>query len=97
LKRLAHKSIEGPRVSQTGIRPPNFRHDKVIRIGMGFVAKERSHVVVDIVDAGSAPRQVGFAYVCVDFSLQEPDDKEQCHASRSSLPGRTPLRLRSTL
>ena len=63
MKRLAHKSIEGPRVSKPWIGPWNVLHDNVIRMGMGFVAKERS----------------------------------QRQASRSSLPGGTPLRLRSTL
>ncbi len=69
----------------------NILDENVIHVGVGFVAKERPHVLAAL--SGLAPHLGRWNPhdVDIDVSLQERGGKEQRVTLRTSLPGRPPL------
>ena len=69
----------------------NVVHENVIRVGAGFVAKERPHVVATLSTLGPHLGRWDSRDVNVVVSLQDRAGKEQRVILRTSLPGLPPL------
>ncbi|MGV0745814.1 hypothetical protein [Mycolicibacterium sp. XJ870] len=72
-------------------RTNNPLGEYVLHMGVGFVAKERPHVLEALATLGTHlgrwdPRDVG-----LEVSLQDRGRREQRVTLRTTLPGRTPL------
>jgi hypothetical protein len=65
----------------------NVFHDNVIRVGAGFMAKERPHVVATLSTLGPHLGKWDSRDVNVLVSLQDRGGKEQRVILRTSLPG----------
>ncbi|VBA46693.1 hypothetical protein LAUMK13_05712 [Mycobacterium innocens] len=72
-------------------RQRNGFHENVIRVGAGFVAKERPHVVATLSTLGPHLGKWDSRDVNVVVSLQDRGGKEQRVILRTSLPGVAPL------
>ena len=72
-------------------RQRNVFHENVIRVGAGFVAKERPHVVATLSTLGPHLGKWDSRDVNVVVSLQDRGGKEQRVILRTSLPGLPPL------
>ena len=72
-------------------RQRNIFHENVIRVGAGFVAKERPHVVATLSTLGPHLGKWDSRDVNVVVSLQDRGGKEQRVILRTSLPGLPPL------
>jgi hypothetical protein len=72
-------------------RQRNVFHENVIRVGAGFVAKERPHVVATLSTLGPHLGKWDSRDVNVVVSLQDRGGKEQRVILRTSLPGLQPL------
>lgn len=69
----------------------NVLRENVIRVGAGFVAKERAHVVETLSTLGPHLGRWDSRDVNVDVSLQNRGGKEQRVVLRTCLPGLEPL------
>ena len=69
----------------------NVFHENVIRVGAGFVAKERPHVVATLSTLAPHLAKWDSRDVNVVVSLQDRGGKEQRVILRTSLPGLPPL------
>jgi len=69
----------------------NSLPEKVIRVGPGFVAKERGHVLEALSTLVPHLGRWDPSDVDVEVSLQDRGGKEQRITLRTSLPGRPPL------
>ncbi len=78
-----------PRRQRNALR--NSFHKNVIRVGAGFVAKERPHVVATLSTLRPYLGKWDPGDVNVVVSLQDRGGKEQRIILRTSLPGRPPL------
>jgi hypothetical protein len=72
-------------------RQRNAFHENAIRVGAGFVAKERPHVVATLSTLGPHLGKWDSRDVNVVVSLQDRGGKEQRVILRTSLPGLPPL------
>jgi ribosome-associated translation inhibitor RaiA len=63
----------------------------VLHVGVGFVAKERPHVLEALAGLGSHLGRWDPHDVSLEVSLQDRGRKEQRVTLRATLPGRTPL------
>ena len=72
-------------------RQRNVFHENVIRVGAGFVAKERPHVVATLSTLGPHLGKWDSRDVNVVVSLQDRGGKEQRVILSTSLPGLPPL------
>lgn len=72
-------------------KQPNILQESVIRVGAGFVAKERRYVVEALSTLGPHLGRWDPSEVEVEVSLQDRGGKEQRITLRTSLPGRPPL------
>jgi hypothetical protein len=78
-----------PRTQRNALR--NSFHKNVIRVGAGFVAKERPHVVATLSTLRPYLGKWDSRDVNVVVSLQDRGGKEQRVILRTSLPGLPPL------
>lgn len=78
-------------MSKTEDKRRNNFSENVIRVGAGFVAKERSHVVKILSTLGPHLGKWDPRDVNVDASLQDRGGPQQRVILRTSLPGRAPL------
>ena len=83
------KFARRPRRQRIALR--NSLHKNVIRVGTGFVAKERPHVVATLSTLRPYLGKWDPRDVNVVVSLQDRGGKEQRIIVRTSLPGRPPL------
>src|ERR1700741_1774372 len=72
-------------------RQRNVFHENVIRVGAGFVAKERPHVVATLSTLGPHLGKWDSRDVNVVVSLQDRGGQEKRVILRTSLPGLPPL------
>ena len=84
------RKFAGRRRSFTS-RQRNIVHENVIRVGAGFVAKERPHVLRSLLTLGPHLGRWDPGDVDVEVSLQHRGGKEQRVILRTSLPGLSPL------
>lgn len=69
----------------------NVLPENVIRVGPGFVAKERPHVIETLSALGPHLARWDPADVSVDVALHDRGGKEQRITLRTTLPGLEPL------
>jgi hypothetical protein len=69
----------------------NILPENVIRVGAGFVAKERPHVVETLATLGPHLARWDPADISVDVALHDRGGKEQRVTLRTTLPGLEPL------
>lgn len=78
-------------MSKSENRQRNPLGDYVIHVGVGFVAKERHHVLEALSSLGAHLGRWDPRDVSLEVSLQDRGRKEQRVTLRTTLPGLTPL------
>ena len=78
-------------MSKSDDKQRNIFRENVIRVGAGFVAKERPHVVEALSTLGPHLGRWDSRDVDIDVTLQDRGGKEQRVILRTSLPGLPPL------